>query len=89
MKLAIWTIRSPLDDSLEGECVSVSISMSSGLSQYMCEFSPLLGSGSKVELNAVAGSVVLLSKTLLVPVDVVCQLLATPDFEPVRRSPSL
>jgi hypothetical protein len=91
MKLAIWIIRSPLDDSVEeGECVSVGVGMSSGLSQYMCEVSPAtLGSESEVESNAVAGSVALLSKAFLVPVAAVRHSLARPDFEPARRSPSL
>ena len=40
VKLAMWIVRSPLNDSVEeGELVSVGVGMSSGLSQYMCELS--------------------------------------------------
>jgi hypothetical protein len=61
------------------------IGISSGLLPYMCEFSPaILRNASS---NAVAGSVVLLSRTFLDLVDVVHHSLAA-AFEPVRRSPS-
>ena len=62
MKLAMWIVRSPLDDSVEeGELVSVGVGISSGLSQCMCELSPaILRSASEVASNAVAGRVVLL-----------------------------
>jgi hypothetical protein len=59
----MWMVRSPLDDSVEdGEWMSVGVGMSSGLSQYMCEFSTAILEGvSEADSNAVAGSVVLLS----------------------------
>ena len=74
----------------DGEWVSVGVGILSGLSQYICAFFPaVLGDVSEAELNAVVGSVVLLNRRLLVPMDVVRQSSAKHDFEPARRSLSL